>query len=528
MFKHYHPNVKAVIQFLKLLNVKVSNVSVNETLQNHPDWPALLCISDGLTEWNVPNGAGKIDPDDIDQLPVPFMAHFSGEEPPLCIVTEVNTEQVTLYARKYKEAETISRTEFLQRWSGIYLLTEPGEHSGENGYQWKKAKAFLSSLFTFGIPAMLAIAAIFLSAATWSAPAVLIQYYILLSGIFVTSLLLWHEIDSRNPILQKVCSSIKQGNCSAILSSKGAKLFSWLSWSEVGFFYFTGGALSLLFVKDAIIFVTAVNLLALPYIFYSVYYQGRIAKQWCILCLLVQALLLLGGINIAGSGLYGSLEYISMPVIVSSVIMYLVPAYVWAVAKPLLLNRQQFSHMKREFLRIKFNTDAFTAIINNGKVLRTATTEGIGIVLGDPGATNEIIKVCNPYCGACIKTHPMVEQLLENTPNVKVKIIFRTSQAPADPSINVVKHFLAIAAENNKDKTKRALDAWYLSNSYDYANFSKQFAVNGQLEKQTARWEEMNKWCKASDITFTPTFFVNGRQLPDVYNIEDMQYFLLE
>ena len=35
MFNQFEPYVKATIAFLKLVNVKVNNASVNETLQNH-------------------------------------------------------------------------------------------------------------------------------------------------------------------------------------------------------------------------------------------------------------------------------------------------------------------------------------------------------------------------------------------------------------------------------------------------------------------------------------------------------------
>ncbi|MCW3111232.1 MAG: hypothetical protein JWQ09_5738, partial [Segetibacter sp.] len=61
MFNQYDPTVEATISFLRLLKVPVNNVTVNETLQNHPDWPNLICISDSLNKWNIPNGAGKID-----------------------------------------------------------------------------------------------------------------------------------------------------------------------------------------------------------------------------------------------------------------------------------------------------------------------------------------------------------------------------------------------------------------------------------------------------------------------------------
>ena len=39
MYNNYEPNVKATITFINLLKIKVSSLTVNETLQNHPDWP---------------------------------------------------------------------------------------------------------------------------------------------------------------------------------------------------------------------------------------------------------------------------------------------------------------------------------------------------------------------------------------------------------------------------------------------------------------------------------------------------------
>lgn len=71
------PNVKATILFLQLTKVKVNNATVNETLQNHPDYPSLLCVSDALNKWSIPNGAGKIEPEKINTLPTPFIAYTS-------------------------------------------------------------------------------------------------------------------------------------------------------------------------------------------------------------------------------------------------------------------------------------------------------------------------------------------------------------------------------------------------------------------------------------------------------------------
>ncbi|MDP3665076.1 MAG: hypothetical protein Q8R50_00225 [Sediminibacterium sp.] len=90
MFNQYEPNVKAVIVFLKLLGVKVTNTTVDETLQNHPDYPGLLSISDSLSRWNVPNAALKINLSQIDELESPFIAYVNNELQPVSIVTSVD------------------------------------------------------------------------------------------------------------------------------------------------------------------------------------------------------------------------------------------------------------------------------------------------------------------------------------------------------------------------------------------------------------------------------------------------------
>jgi len=119
MLHQYEPNVKATIKFLRLLKLKVNASTVNETLQNHPDWPSLLCISDSLNKWNIPNGAGKIDVAKINELPTPFIAYTNNSENPLAIVTGVAPTTVTLFQKKYTTLSIIAKDEFLKTWNGM-------------------------------------------------------------------------------------------------------------------------------------------------------------------------------------------------------------------------------------------------------------------------------------------------------------------------------------------------------------------------------------------------------------------------
>ncbi len=70
------------------------------------------------------------------------------------------------------------------------------------------------------------------------------------------------------------------------------------------------------------------------------------------------------------------------------------------------------------------------------------------------------------------------------------------------------------------------MDDWYLSDKKDYEVFAAKYPMNGELKQQEVKVEAVSAWCKETGIAFTPTFFINGYQLPDIYNVGDLKYFL--
>jgi thiol-disulfide isomerase/thioredoxin len=364
-----------------------------------------------------------------------------------------------------------------------------------------------------------------------NAVGICLQYLILWAGTIVTFALLWYEIDKMNPFLQKVCTGIVKGNCNSILTGKRSKIFSWLSWSEVGFFYFTGGLLSMLFlvnsIKGGISVIAFLNLSALPYTVFSIYYQWRIAKQWCILCLAVQALLVLGAINVLVTNLLQTISGNGSLLIIETIFLYAFPVMLLFSIKPYLLQLQEIKNTKREYLRIKFNTEIFETLLKKQKTI-TVPFEGLGIDLGNPNASNTLIKVCNPYCGPCAKAHPIIEQLIEENENIRAKIIFTTSNHPESKSYKPTAHLLAIAEQNDELKIKRALDDWYIAEKKKYDSFATKYTMNEELLKQGNKIDAMDKWCKEMNIRGTPTYFLNGYQIPEAYVIGDLKYFLAE
>lgn len=460
MFAKFEQNVSSTIQFIKLLGIKVNNETVDDLLQNHPDWPSLLCISDSLNSLNIPNAAGQIESSEIDILPTPFMAYIRMPEEVLCVIKELSENQITYYSPKKEKIISENKEEFIKKWSGIYLMAEKTEDSGEKDYTEVKRKKRLGRLLPYTLLMLIVTTAFYLvmsrcnSSIGLSVWGVSVQYIILLSGVFVSVLLLWHEIDNSNPLLKKVCTGISKGNCDAILNSNQSKVFSWLSWSEVGFFYFAGGLLTMLFLNtfnEALALTAYLNLLALPYTVFSIYYQAKVAKQWCVLCLIVQLLLVVGAVNVLLNGFLIYFYEIPLSVYFSAVIFYLFPILIWYSAKPQLLKTQEAKNTKRAYLRVKFNSEVFDTLLKKQKKI-AAPTDGLGIDIGNHEAANQLIKVCNPYCGPCSKAHLKIEKLLDEIPSLKVKIIFTTPDAIDSETYKATAYLLDLSSKAREEK----------------------------------------------------------------------------
>jgi protein-disulfide isomerase len=85
---------------------------------------------------------------------------------------------------------------------------------------------------------------------------------------------------------------------------------------------------------------------------------------------------------------------------------------------------------------------------------------------------------------------------------------------------------LAIDQKQEHEQTEQALGDWYLADVKDYAAFAEKYPMNGELKKQDEKLDAMKEWCFKTEIKFTPTFFINGYQLPSNYSVNDLKYFL--
>ena len=524
-----------VKKFLDHIAVPVTLHALQEKFDEHPDNGTLLSIMDVLQQFTIDSEpVHKVGLSEFHKLSVPFLAVIKVEEKvAFTFIYEMNDAHVNYYNHKTGKEQVTDTAAFRKIYTGTILLVEKNVFSGERNYpaQLKKENRQLAArIFSNSLLPLCFIVSSAFSFARYGAASMSAIVFTLFSylGMIFAGLLVLHDIDGKNSAVHQICSFSKKTNCSSVLDSGASKIWG-ISWSTIGFVYFSGGLLCLLLSSAydlPVLFVVSwLNVFSLPYTIFSLYYQYRVVKQWCPVCLAVQGVLISQFVTAWAGGFHTQwpqaeiLGSLAMLLLVS----FSIPVIGLCLVVPAWKKMERARADKKDLYSLKHNADLFEALLSQQKKI-TMPAAGLGIFLGASKSQNKLIKVTNPFCTPCAKVHPEIENLIENL-DVEVQIIFAISDSDNDDKAMPARHLLAIAEQGNEELTKHALSDWYLPEKKDYTLFSSRYPMSGSLQKQSEKIQAMRKWCVQNGITGTPTFFINGHPLPEMYSVADLKFF---
>ena len=537
LFTKYENTVAVILAFLKRAGIEKSASRISNELEKHPDYPSLLALSDVLYNFQIENSAYQVGAEEVGTVPCPFIANTNINNGDFLVVNKIVNGRVYVTNEKWNN-RCLSLYEFKKIFTGTVLTANSNyllKAKGSNIPDWKTYKVFV---IVTGLLLILIVAVCFighyLEFLNWRLAMLTLFKSI---GIVITVLLLLQSIDSENPLVQAFCNVKGKANCNAVLSSKAAKVFNGLSWSEVGFFYFVGTWLLLIFDGSNSFLVwllILLNLISLPYTFFSVYYQLKVAKQWCILCCTVVVLLWVEALTmfvfngdlsfIYKTPMRGFKMSVILEVLPEIVISLFLPVFLWFFIKPYLLELQQIPKLKRQLRKFKYNSELFEKMLQS-QPYYVSPDKDWSIVLGNLEAGNIITIVSNPYCQPCSKIHQALNQLLSENNNVQARIVFTARNKDEDLKTPVSRHLMALNNLQDKKVIRKALDDWYSETEKDYEIWAKAYPVEIK-ETEFYRLDKQRSWCKMAAVTVTPTMLINGYRLPNVYQLTDLTYLL--
>jgi thiol-disulfide isomerase/thioredoxin len=504
---------------LHLLNVKHTKAYTNKYFNEHPHKYNLLGLSQMLSDYGIENGGTiiKDKENDVLNIETPFIAHAGGD---FVVVNKVGHDKVNFIGNGLNI--NVTKQNFCEGWTGVVLLVESNEASLEPHYK-KNKKIEMFNLFK-KIVLLSAVCLVFIQSYIKQVLFNNIQLTIALIinsiGVFIGYLLVKKQMHVDSEYADKICSLFKQSNCNDVLESKASKFLGVIGWAEIGLGYFISNIYIILFSPQLISSLVIINICVLPYSFWSIWYQGWKAKQWCPLCLIVLGLLWATYlINL----IFGHIE---MPVLgiidlISIGCIYIIPLFVINLIIPQLSEGGKIEQITQEMNSLKANDKLFIPLLAQQPYFEVEKSTS-NIIFGNPESNILVTILTNPHCNPCAKMHARIEKLLEQTNNLRVQYIFSSFEESLDSSS---KFLIAAYLDNKMDRTRKIYSEWFERGNYQKDKFFQKHNLDIEKEAVVKELHSHKLWQEKNTISSTPTILVFGYKLPANYKIEDLKYF---
>lgn len=519
-------NTVAVVKNLfYLLKVDISENDIYR-FKSKRDYSDLLSISKLLNEFDIDHLSVKITCDQLDNIPFPAIAHLHKHSGHFVLLEKIGNRMLQ-YIDPEIGVVTESVTEFDKKWTGVLLLVQANEESGEENYKekrrrevFKEASAYLSLgllAFLFLLPFL------FLS---WSS----LPFYLLkVVGALFSFALLQKQFGGTNATVKAFCSMGSHMDCDSVINSPASKFFGAVYLSEIGAWYFSGGVLSMIigsFTAYSVApFFFLLSISTLPFSLLAIYYQGMVIKKWCPLCLAVMGILWIefGARLLIGTSITPSWNSLSM-----AFAGFSLPLIFWLSARQSFLDALRVPALERNLNRFLKSVRVFQKLLEDQPVIDIGTFYH-ELQAGAVDAPVSITVISNPVCGPCAVAHFVLEDLFERFEG-RLKIVYRfavNSGNTQSLAYEMLYHLIEMKlAGYSEYEVTKAISSWYTWGKSDINKWKTENPISEETDRImiNAVVEQHFAWCSSASIKNTPTILINGRNLPDEFSLKDLKF----
>lgn len=493
----------------------------------------LFYISEGAEQIGFGTLGVKLSLEELLEAPLPCILHWNKNHCVVLYDIVKNKKQYTSdniqYIIKISDPAfgllEYTKEEFLKFWignnanetteEGIALLLEPTPSfytsplTSKWGTDEKENFGFSFTLF------------VLLGLSLWLQPFGLIPFlYQLLSvaGIVTAVFIIQEELGNPNSIASKVCNGTDNTvSCNSVINSKQGKLLFGVSFSDFPIAFFGVSFLGMTFNYNFYSLVGLLSVLALPVIFYSIYLQKFVLKKWCILCLIISAIIILQAILFVFTP-----KVFDWKTMVVFVMLLIISAVLWLPLKNILKQKNTLSRENNQLKRLKRDFNIFDLLLNKSEVALTNHLQGIKI--GNQNAPVLLELFVSPNCGFCYKAYKECTELLEKQKEkIQLKVYFNLNLDNSDnPYLTVAKNIIQYYRETENTEP---LNDWYL-NEFPLEKWKQRWEKDNIIVETQQAIQEQFEYCTHNNLNYAPVVLVNGKLLPNEYRINELKYFI--
>lgn len=514
------PLARLVSRVLKKNKIPFNKEELDFQIQSHPSYPSLHAITGVLDHFNIESIAAKVpvEHDTLEQLPKYFIAQINSNQGDVLVFVE-QAEKIHIIGSNGKK-DSLPKDQFLELFTGVIVAVEKSENKAIL-FNKKKSLSVVNILLGFTI-ALFALSLFLFEASLYT-----VGYTVFtLLGIVFSISIIKQEYGMPTLIGDTFCTEgDEKKDCDAVLSSKGALILRGYKLSDISLIYFSSVLMVTFFYiitgKEPVL-PYMFSMLALPVTLYSIYYQYRIIKKWCVLCLGIVSVLWIQ--SLIAFFVVNHFQKLTVNSLVVTSLIFSIIILAWIFIKPVIKDAIALRDEKITFLKFKNNYSLFESLLSKSKLLDTTIENIKEVVFGNQKSKLELLIVTNPLCGHCKSVHKMIHSVLERYGGiVKIRIRFNVNtNSKTGEALLLASRILELY--DLKEDYLQAMNDIY--GDISPKKWFKKWGHTINVKKYTAILEEEKNWCINNKINFTPEILINGKTYPKEYNREDLVFFI--
>lgn len=500
--------------FLEQIEVRYTRKYADTLFNEHPYRDNMYGLKRMLDVYGVKTMGVNIPSKSLMELNYPCILHTRND-----FAIGIDCDNKTVTYLQHGKITQVAHDIFLRRWDGNALVVTETTEAIEPNYHRNRQNELLETCKSHSISFLLVLAVL---CGIFSNEGVIniftsIQLLLNVVGLCFCILLMQKQIMGESLYGDKVCSLFHHADCNSVLDGPKSKIFG-ISWSEVGLGYFIANILLIVLYPVSHSFVAVINWAAMCFGIWSIYYQWRVAKSWCVLCVAVQIVIGVMGVLSFISYSTGSIGYSLINYLLSSLVYAtcIMAVHRYAISSNIENERVQ---IKQKYRALKANSDVAKALITKGEYHET-TLEDSNIIFGNPQARMRITILSNPHCNPCAKMHARVDNLLALYGNdICIQYILSSFNEELEGSN---RYLISCYDEKDRSKSWKAFTEWYEHHKHHYKEIIQKHSEDLYSDSINDEMERHAKWRKRTGIVATPKILVNGYLLSKEYQIEDL------
>lgn len=505
-------------RFIIQLSIPYTRHFIKEFYETHPNRNNMLGLWQMCKEYKIVSKGVFIKDKNLDKISIPSILHVSNQ---FVIVNNIEDNQITFDWDN--NLTTLNCLDFQKIWDGNALIIESYEDAEEPYYTEHFKEALQKKAQTFVITAVILGLTLFLFINNVNNRNFLSTLFAIvdLLGLSVCLMLMQKQLYHSSKWGDKLCSIFNKNECNNILDSTKSKIFGY-TWSEIGLGYFIMHYIYATTQYEITFILTIINWCAMLFSFWSIYYQAFIAKQWCTLCIIVQALLITNGISPL---IYNNVSNIVVSKqFMDNFILFglstLIIIFIIHFIAELISQQKKALDITYKYRSLKNNSKVFNLFLNQNKNV-SVTTDDSSIHFGNNNAEIKITILTNPHCNPCARLHKKIESLLKtNNEKIYVQYIFCSFNEELKES---ARFLIAAYQQLDEELAMNLFSDWFR-----YGKDKRKFFLEhwSKINYRTSQVEEeMNhheRWKENNGFSSTPTIIINGYLFPREYEIDDI------